>query len=94
MSESKSLFADYHETADIWARRQAFDQLFKIPTVQTCRWYYAKHYPCGLLQSLSLKVCLCTLISCYLKKIVKIGFPELEKKCLQRFRSFFRKMTV
>ena len=39
-------------------------------------------------------VCLYTFISCYLKKIIKIGFPELEKKFLQRFRSFFRKMTA
>ena len=37
MSESKSLFGDYHEMADIWARIQAFDQLFTIHTVQTCR---------------------------------------------------------
>ena len=37
MSESKSLFGGYHEMADIWARTQAFDQLFMIPTVQTCR---------------------------------------------------------
>ena len=37
MSESKSLFGDYHEKADIWARIQAFDQLFMISTVQTCR---------------------------------------------------------
>ena len=44
-----------------------------------------------LLQSLSLKVCLYTFISCYLKKIVKIGFPEPEKKFLQRSRSFFVK---
>ena len=42
MSESKSLFGDCHEMADIWARIQAFDQLFMIPTVQTCRQYYAK----------------------------------------------------
>ena len=35
MSESKSLFGDYHEMADIWARIEAFDQLFMIPTVQT-----------------------------------------------------------
>ena len=32
MFESKSLFSDYHEMADIWARIQAFDQLFIIPT--------------------------------------------------------------
>ena len=32
-----------------------------------------------------------TFISYYLKKIIKIGFPELEKKFLQRFRSFFVK---
>ena len=37
MSESKSPFGDYHEMADIWARIQAFDQLFMIPTTQTCR---------------------------------------------------------
>ena len=30
-------------------------------------------------------------ISCYLKKIIKIGFPELDKNFLQRFRSFFVK---
>ena len=42
MSESKSLFGDYHEMADIWARIQAFDQLCIFPTVQTCRQYYAK----------------------------------------------------
>ena len=42
MSESKSLFGDYHEMADIWARIQAFDQLIMIPTAQTCRQYYAK----------------------------------------------------
>ena len=35
-------FGDYHEMADIWARIQAFDQLFMIPTVQTCRLYYTK----------------------------------------------------
>ena len=34
MSKSKSLFGDYHEMADIWARIQAFDQLFMIPTVK------------------------------------------------------------
>ena len=37
MSESKSLFGDYHERADIWARIEVSDQLFMIPTVQTCR---------------------------------------------------------
>ena len=37
MSESKSLFGDYHELADTWARIQALDQLFKILAVQTCR---------------------------------------------------------
>ena len=42
MSESNSLFGDYHEMAGIWARIQALDQLFMIPTVQTCRKYYAK----------------------------------------------------
>ena len=36
MSESKSLFGDYHEMADTWARIQAFDHVFKIHTVQTC----------------------------------------------------------
>ena len=42
MSESKSLFGDCNEMADIWARIQAFDQLFMIPTVQIFRKYYAK----------------------------------------------------
>ena len=37
MSERNSLFVAYHEIADIWARMQAFDQIFMIPTVQTCR---------------------------------------------------------
>ena len=41
MSEIKSLFGDYHEMPDICARILAFDQLFMIPTVQTCRQYYA-----------------------------------------------------
>ena len=36
MSERKSLFGDFNEMADIWARIQAFGQLFMIPTVQTC----------------------------------------------------------
>ena len=35
MSESKSFFLDYHEMAHIWARIQAFDQVFKILTAQT-----------------------------------------------------------
>ena len=35
MSESKSSFGDYHQMAHIWARIQAFDEVFKIPTVQT-----------------------------------------------------------
>ena len=28
-------FCDYHEMEHIWARIQAFDQIFEIPTVQT-----------------------------------------------------------
>ena len=36
MSESKSLFGDYHEMAHIWATIQEIDQVFKIGTVQTC----------------------------------------------------------
>ena len=36
MSVNKSFFGDYHEMAHIWARIQAFDQVFKIRTVQTC----------------------------------------------------------
>ena len=35
MSESKSLFGDYHKMAHIWARIQAFDRVFKIPTFRT-----------------------------------------------------------
>ena len=37
MSEDKSLFGCYHEMADIRAKMQAFDQLFMIATVQTCK---------------------------------------------------------
>ena len=37
MSESKSLFGDNHEMPDVWARIQAFDQLFMIRTVETFR---------------------------------------------------------
>ena len=33
MSESRSLFADCYEMAHIWAKIQAFDQIFKIRTV-------------------------------------------------------------
>ena len=33
MSESKRFFGDHHEMAHIWARIQAFDQVFKIRTV-------------------------------------------------------------
>ena len=36
MSESKSLFGDYHEMSHIWARVQAIDQAFNIRTDQTC----------------------------------------------------------
>ena len=35
MSESKSLFGDYHEMALIWTRIQPIDQVFDILTVQT-----------------------------------------------------------
>ena len=35
MSQSKSLFGDYHEMAHIWASIQAFDKVFKIRTVQS-----------------------------------------------------------
>ena len=33
MSESKSVFGDCHDMAHIWAKIQAFDQVFKIRTV-------------------------------------------------------------
>ena len=33
MYESRSLFGDCHEMAHIWAKIQAFDQVFKILTV-------------------------------------------------------------
>ena len=39
-------------------------------------------------------LCSYTFISRYLKKIMKIGFPELENKFLQRFRSFFVKLLL
>ena len=42
MPESKSFFGDHHEMAHIWARIQAFGQVFKIPTFRTCSYYYAK----------------------------------------------------
>ena len=42
MFESKSFCGDHHEMAHIWARIQAFDQVFKILTVKTCSWYHAK----------------------------------------------------
>ena len=32
----QDFFGDYHEMEHIWARIQAFDQVFKIRTVQTC----------------------------------------------------------
>ena len=44
-------------------------------------------------KSLSLKVCLYTFISRYLKKIIKIGFPELEK-ISPTISLFFRKMIA
>ena len=42
MSEGISFFGDYHEITYIWARIKAFDQVFKIRTVQTSSEYYAK----------------------------------------------------
>ena len=36
MSESKSIFGDYHKMAHIWERIQAFDRVFNIPTVGIC----------------------------------------------------------
>ena len=43
LSESRSLFGDYHEMAHVWARIQAIDQVFKIRTIQTSSFkYYAK----------------------------------------------------
>ena len=82
-----------HETAHIWARIQAFDQVFKIPNVQTC---ICKRLTCICkrltLSAASVFVSEGLFIYIHfpsLKKIIKIGFPELEKKFLQRFRSFF-----
>ena len=42
MSERKIVFDDYCEMAHIWARIQAFDQVFKIHAVQIRRQYHAK----------------------------------------------------
>ena len=42
MSESNSFFYDNHEMAYMWEKIQAFDQVFKICTVQTYSCYYAK----------------------------------------------------
>ena len=47
-----------------------------------------------MLQSLSLKVCLYTFISCHLKKIIKIGFPELKKKISLTISLFLRKLIA
>ena len=33
MSESRSLFGDCHKMVHIWAKVEAFDQVFKIHTV-------------------------------------------------------------
>ena len=52
-----------------------------------------KDQRCRLLQSLSLKVCLYTLISCYLKKIIKIGFLQISQ-ISQRFSSIFIKRLL
>ena len=45
MSESKSFFGDYHEMAHIWARIQAFGQVFKIRTVQNLQLVLCKRLP-------------------------------------------------
>ena len=68
---------------------QAFDQVFKIRTVQPAAGTMRKINSVNLCHRLF--VCLYTFISCYLKEIIKIGFLELEKNILKRFRSFFVK---
>ena len=75
MSENKRFFGDNHKMAHIWARKQAFDQIFKIHTVQPAASTMQKTNPVPGFNLLSLKVCLYTFISCYLKKkIIRIGF--------------------
>ena len=39
-SESKSFLGDYHEMAHMWARMQAFDQVFKSLFQKFCDLYY------------------------------------------------------
>ena len=94
MSESKSLFGDYHEMADFWARIQAFDQLFIIPTVQTCRQYLCKRLT---LLAASIFVAEGLFIYIYFllfeenhqNRISRVG-----EKISPKISLFFRKMTV
>ena len=77
------------------ARIQAFDQLgFPDSYRSNLQLALCKRIPCRLLQSMSVKVCLSTIISCYLRKIIKIGFPELEKKISSTISLFIRKMIA
>ena len=38
----RAFLSYYHEMVHMWVRIQAFDQVFKIPTAQTCSEYYAR----------------------------------------------------
>ena len=91
MSESKSLFGDYHEMAEIWARIQAFDQLFMIPPVQTCRYVLCKKLTLSaasifVAESLFIYIYFLLFEENHQNRISRAG-----EKFLQRFRSFFVK---
>ena len=82
MSESKSLLGDYP------ARIQAFDQVFKISYCSDLQLVLRKIL---ILSAASIFVTEGLFIYIYFllfEKIIKIVFSELEKKVLQRFRSF------
>ena len=79
-----------HEMAHVWAKNKDLTRFSRFVLFEPAASTMQKTNPVDCF-NLSLKVCFYTFISCYLKKIIKIGFPELEKKFLQRFRSFFVK---
>ena len=88
-SESKSLFCDYHEMADIWARIQAFDQLFMIRTVETCKLRKRLTLSAAsIFVAEGLFICIYSLL---FKENLQNRISRAGDKILQRFRSFFVK---
>ena len=55
---------------------------------------YCSNLQLVLCKRLTLSAALIVVTEGYFKKIIKIGFPELEKQFLKRFRSFFLKMIA